>query len=476
MNTPIIDAITKYLKEDNTVFHMPGHRQGKLLSFMGDYHPLQFDLTEVEGLDNLHCPTEAIAASMELTSEYYNADKTFYSVNGSTAGIMAMIMGVCSKGDIVVMERGCHRSVYNGVALVGAEVVYVANEYDETLGINLPANTIELTETAIRVGAKAVIITRPTYYGVCLDIKQMCEVLHQYGIAVLVDEAHGAHMKAFNDMPLTAMECGADVCVQSLHKTLPAINQTALIHIKNGLVDENKISKALSMLMTTSPSYILMASIDYAREYMKSFTEHSVNNVKILLNEKCDVLTKETKFKIIKNIQGYQLDWMRLVVNTGDLPISGYELERVLREEYAIQVEMSDNKNIVCILSLYDFEGVASPIGKLVDSLVQINDRILSENSLEKRNELKFDMMATTFPARNIHLSEAMFMESEKICLWDAVGSVSAEYITPYPPGIPLVCPGEIISREIVEYIRYLLSNGAKVNGIIDGEMIWIVR
>jgi len=280
LNAPIYSALKDYADENNIPFHMPGHKMG--IGFPKNFakNLPKFDITELPNMDNLHFPDGIIKEAQLLAAHAFNANKTFFLVNGATCGVHAAIMTTCEHGSKIIIGRDCHRSAIEGTILANAIPVYVNTEVDNFFGISTGVEP-ETLKTALEDNpdASAVFVTRPNYYGICSDIEKIVDITHSFGKILIVDEAHGAHFKFNKKLPISALDAGADICVQSAHKTLPALTQGAYLHIKSDSVDIEKLEFYLRLLETTSPSYIIMASLDMARALMEYSGKQLLDNI-----------------------------------------------------------------------------------------------------------------------------------------------------------------------------------------------------
>lgn len=452
---------------------MPGHKLGKGIpkSFLENL-PL-LDLTEIPGTDNLHFPEGAIHEAQELAAAAFHADKTFFLVNGSTTGIHAAIMSVCKPGDVLIAARNCHKSVINGMMIAGVSPVYIKPQFNGCFGIPGAVEPNRVKEALEQnPGAAGVLVTSPTYHGICSDIKGIAKIVHSFGKILIVDEAHGAHLNFHDSLPPCAMDSGADICVQSAHKTLPALTQGAYLHINSGRVDVEKIASNLRLLQTSSPSYIIMAFLDIARAIMgrdgKVLLEKLFDNIgwfkrmvkSIGAGSGVSILNDE-------DIKEGRLDWTRIVVNFKNAGITGFEADKALRREYNIQVEMSDFYNIVCIGTVADRR---ENFEKLYGALSRIVPRLGSFRPLAQ-----MPVKDPGIPKQAIELKDVMHRSGKMLKLSEAPGLVSKEMIVPYPPGIPVICPGEIVTGAAIEYIQGIINYGGVVNGLVNNEEICVV-
>ncbi len=527
-NTPIYNAVMRYSRSKPTVFHMPGHKLGKGLPAELLENLAMLDVTEIPGLDNLHYPAGIIKEALDLAARAFGADRSFFLVNGSTCGIHAIIMTICKPGDKLIVSRDCHKSVLGGMMLAGVRPVYIKPEFDRTFGISA-AITPQALEWALRENPDAVgvFITRPNYYGICSDIKQIAGIVHSFGKVLAVDEAHGAHLAFNRQLPECAMEGGADICVQSAHKTLPAFTQGAYLHVKSNNIDMDRLVFNLRLLQTTSPSYVIMALLDIAREIMEKKGQYlldrllddlerfrnsaaSVPGISILTEKTgfpedesnhpgSEKKNREADYRPKKNYAAnYRHDPTRLVVNVRKLGITGFDAEAFLRQEWNIQAEMSDLFNVVFITCISDssqdldrlFSAISDLSGRYAgkvqepddDPVGNVNgnkDRKIWANAYNHSGNIKpmFDIMAgdLAIPQQKIELKDVMNYPSVKMKLSDAAGKVSRNMVTPYPPGIPVLCPGEIIMDDAVSFIYDIIKSGGNVTGISDDLEIEVV-
>ncbi|EOD01056.1 aminotransferase class I/II-fold pyridoxal phosphate-dependent enzyme [Caldisalinibacter kiritimatiensis] len=465
MNTPIINGLKKYINENNIRFHMPGHKGENALLDLGKLIP-EIDVTEVSGTDNLHNPTSIIHKSQQLAKETFEAKATFYSINGTTAGIYSAIMSVTKPGDKILIQRNSHRSVYNAAILGNLKTTYIYPNYRKEDKVATGINP-EDVENALKTDSdiKAVVITYPSYYGICSDIKEISKIVHKYNKILIVDEAHGAHLKFSDRLPISALEAGADIVIQSTHKTLPAFTQSSMVHVGTERVDIERLKTMLSIYQTTSPSYILMASLDLARAYMETEGKQRLDNL-IDNIEKWTTYLKEIKGVNIfdkNNIADdnfYDFDKTKIMIDLTDINITGKHLETILREDYKIQLEMADNYYGVALTTVLDQEENIEKLAKAIEDI----------SKKEKYRESKiYDISIKSIkPEINLSLYDAFNKDTEIEYLQKSVGRISGSFIIPYPPGIPILCHGEIITEEIIDYIENLKKNNIEFLGFVD--------
>lgn len=458
-NTPLINALNNFIAEEKTIMHMPGHKQGK--GFDADFinKIVRFDLTELPGLDNFHKPEGAILESMDALKKAVGSLKSYFLVNGSSSGIHAGILSCFKRGDKILVNRNCHKSVINALILIGIKPVFIMPDYLEEFNLPLPPDFSSWKKALDEnPEVKGAFVTTPDYYGICQPLADLADLLHEHGKLLLVDEAHGAHFAFSDELPETALKQGADLCVQSFHKTLPAFTQAAVLHIGSTRINAEKVQRAISMLTTTSPSYMIMASMDYARDFLERKGEEAYGKLAGMLDDIKQRLKKMKNLRLIPdNIGGIERDPTRLVIDTSLSDITGYALYNRLCREYGIYAEMSDISHVVFILTLAD---TWEDIYNLAKALTEI-DKSLNKGG----NKFSFRMPLSAGECSLADLND--FLDSsEEIPLEDAEGCVSAEMVTPYPPGIPVLCPGELITKEHIQYLAEVIRSGADVHGM----------
>lgn len=475
-NPLLLSQLMAYSRSDRYPFHMPGHkRNGKVFP-----NPYSIDITEIDGFDNLHHPEGILKESMEWAASVYGADRTYYLVNGSSGGILSAMFGTVGPGGKILVSRNCHKSVYHGGILGGMDVEYVYPQIVRPLGIQggILAEDVEkmLTE---HPDTKAVLIVSPTYDGMVSDIRAIAGVVHEMGIPLIVDEAHGAHFAFGHEagFPESALLQGADVVIQSLHKTLPSFTQTAVLHLREGLVRRERIERYLQMFQSSSPSYVLMAGIEACIDQMvedgKRWMEEFAGRIG-WLRERLGALKR---IRLVgRELCGQygicDVDLSKIVVSVRDCvwidmagqayPVDGAWLDGVLREEYHLEMEMCGADYVVAITTGSDSqEGLA----RLVDALLAVDAR------LERREPIAgidTDGGIAVRPVVECRMADAMDAPSEERELSDCAGWVSTEFIYLYPPGIPIVAPGERMTEEIVDLVLAYRRMGLPVQGMAD--------
>jgi arginine/lysine/ornithine decarboxylase len=469
---PLFEALRDYIKRDMSAYHTPGHKQGKgidkeFLDLLGE-NVFKIDLTEIPEVDNLHDPDGVIKEAQELAALLYGADKSFFLVNGSTTGNNVMIMTVCDPGDKIIIPRNIHKSVLGGIILSGAIPVYIPAIWDDNLGIYHGISLEILEETLIKnPDVKGVLLVNPTYYGISLDLKKVIDLIHKYNCPALIDEAHGPHFHFHEDLPISALKSGADMVVQSTHKILSSMTQSSMLHIKEGRVNVKRAKNILQLIQSTSPSYVLMASLDVARRQMALHGRELLDRTIQLAEEARKRLNNINGIycfgrEICGNYGVHNIDITKLVINVSKLGISGFHALDILDQRYNVQSEMATLYNVLELVTIGNDK-------KDLDRLVNAIESIAKDNSLEKdlRVNLK-DPPVPSIPKSVLTPRKAFFSITEKVPFYASIGRICAEIISPYPPGIPILAPGEIITEEIVEYLQLIYEHGAFINGPED--------
>ncbi|MDR3071065.1 MAG: aminotransferase class I/II-fold pyridoxal phosphate-dependent enzyme [Endomicrobium sp.] len=464
---PLFNALLAHAKRDVVSFHCPGHKNGRSIDkVLKDYtgeDVYKFDVTVFDEVDSLHDPIGPIKKAQELMAQAYNVKHSLFLVNGTSVGNMAMFLAACDSGDSVIVSRNSHKSVMSGVIVSGVWPIWIQPEINQDLDLVFSATYDQIKNALDRYHeAKAVFITSPTYNGVVTELSKIVDLCHKRGKIVLVDEAHGAHLHFNPSLPESAVAAGADLCVQSIHKTLSAISQGSVLHFNSKLVDFNRVKKIVSMLQTTSPNYLTLASLDLARRQAFLHGEENFNKViksaeigRAYINTNIHSMKCCTRQEIQR--LGFDLDVTKLTVNVTKTGLSGYEIENILAKEYNIQLDYADLFNLVAIMG----EGSnKSDVDAFVDALRSISAKYHGQ---QKNWILKIPSLATemVMRPREVFLSNS----TKKISFKKAVGHVAAQTLTPYPPGIPVVIPGERITKEICDYLIDMSSKDIRMSG-----------
>lgn len=452
----LYDKLKKYSKSGVYPFHMPGHKRNTALS--DGTMPYEIDLTEIDGFDNLHNAEGCILEVQNLAEKLYNVKKAFLLVNGATGGILSAVRAMTNRGDKVLVARNSHKSVYNALELCGLTPKYIVPKVDKQFGINCSI-TPSQAEKAIRENpdAKLLIITSPTYEGAVSDIKEISRIAHLHNVSVLVDEAHGAHFPFSDSFPVEAIQCGADVAVASLHKTLPSLTQTALLLTSNEELI-NPLAENLAIFETSSPSYVFMSSIEKCLDFCKNTKAFDEYIIRLnSFGEKCREL-KNIKVLCcgndnIKNHNFFDFDISKITVSVKGLNINGVQLADKLRNDFKIEPEMVCSDYVLLITTVCDTdEGFA----RLVNAL-QIID---SECSAK---ELNYNNLILSQPRIALNPCDCSGKNGDFYRLKNSINKISLEYVWAYPPGIPIVAKGEVITQEIVDTIFMQIENGINV-------------
>lgn len=474
--TPLFDVLMEYVDRDTIPFHVPGHKKGvgmddKFKNFIGT-NALSIDVTVFKLVDSLHHPTGAIKKAQELAADAYGSDRAFFSVHGTSGAIQAMILSVVSQGDKIIIPRNVHKSVTAGIILSGAVPVYMQPEIDRTIGVALGVTPETVERTLMEnPDAKAVLIINPTYYGVATDIRKIAQIVHSFDIPLIVDEAHGPHL-GFNDrLPVSAMQAGADMCAQSTHKIIGSLTQSSLLQVKDERIDVNRVQQVMNLLQTTSPSYILMASLDVARMQIATKGRELLDKAIDLTEYAREEINKIQGLycfgrEIIGQKGAYAFDPTKLTICCKDTGLTGYELDQILADEYHIQLELSDLYNALAVGSFGDTK---EKIDSLLSALREISAKY-SDTSRKRGGVLEIPEI----PEQILAPREAFNSSKVSMLLRNSIGQISGEFLLAYPPGIPVLCPGERITREIVEYVEEMKNGGLYVQGTEDPDVNYI--
>lgn len=456
---PLFEALLQYLHQSKGNFHVPGHKQGRAFDQEGVpwFHPLlQLDLTEVGKLDDLHDPQGVIQEAQSLAAEVFQADHTLFLVGGTTAGNLATILHLCQPGDPIIVQRNCHQSVFHGCLLAGARPVYLEVEIDPRTGLENAVQPGHLQELIKKVPqAKGVVITSPNYFGLVQPLKELTEICQQYAIPLVVDEAHGGHFGFHPDLPPSAMQCGVDVSIQSTHKMLTSMTMSSMLHLQGNRVQLSEIVRWLRMVESSSPSYPLMASLDLARRYIVREGFVQFDRLLVLLK---NFRGNIDSFRHLQEIQfpGIQ-DPCKFMLRAKE-NVSGYQLAEWM-EKRGYYPELADHEKVLFIFTLGT---TATDLENILRLLRELDLEIPTMTLAGKTDTPSFPK----YPPTVIGYEE--LRRSERICLplEQAVGRIATEMIVPYPPGIPLILPGELFSKEVINYLRAIMDWGGRVRGL----------
>ena len=462
----LYDKLIEYNKSDYYGFHMPGHKRNEKM--FGTRLPYGIDITEIDGFDDLHHAETLIKDQEERAARLYKAEETHFLVNGSTIGILSAILGVTNRGDKILVARNCHKSVYNAMELNGLRPIYIYPEYEKDLQINgeVSGEKIEILLNE-NPDVKAVMIVSPTYDGVLSDVEKIAQIVHKRGIPLIVDEAHGAHFGFHPYFPENSNVKGADIVIHSVHKTLPSLTQTALIHINGEIVDREKVRKYLHMLQSSSPSYILMASIDRCMELLESEGDTLFE----LFAQRIDVLRTELQgLKHLEILQTEQFDRSKFLISVKKTGITSKKLADILLHTYHLQMEMTGGTYVLAMTALGDTK---EGFERLKRALFKI-DKSLSDEKQEDYLPVELPKLPLVCTNEEIERKKC---GNEELILWKAsIGRISTEYAYVYPPGIPLIVPGEQITQEAIQVLALYAELGFSVEGIKVENYIGVLK
>ncbi|MBK3495172.1 aminotransferase class I/II-fold pyridoxal phosphate-dependent enzyme [Viridibacillus sp. YIM B01967] len=453
---PLFEALVQYVQQDVTPFDVPGHKMGaqmnSLKMVLGEM-TMRMDVNSMKELDLLSHPQTVIKQAQELAAEAFGADYSYFLVNGTTVGILAMIIATCKPGDTILVPRNGHKSVMNGLILSGAKPVFIRPEVDHHFGISHGISIANVKKAMYEhPEAKVLFITYPTYFGSMSDLQEICCIAHEQDITVIVDSAHGAHLGFMSDELIDPMSAGADAVTVSMHKTGGSLTQSSMLLLKKDRIAPDKIQKVLNMLQTTSANYLLMSSLDAARREITLYGKQRYSDLKPVVDEAVKAIESGSCYEVLKARylkehfnQSY--DWTKLVIRVNGIGLTGFEVYTVLKEKYGIQMELAEGYVIMAVITSSDTK---ESIGKLVFALKDI------EKNLGKSTTV-ISTYVTADQVNELVLSprEAYYAEHESIAIEAAIGRISADSLMIYPPGIPLVIPGELISHDVLQQYRY---------------------
>ena len=489
----LLEKLEEYSQSDYYPLHMPGHKRN--ISHFGD--PFRLDITEIDGFDNLHHAEGVLLEAQQRAAALYGAEESFYLINGSTCGILAAISACTKRGGRILMGRNCHKAAYHGVFLNGLKAAYLYPETDFVRGIN-GAVTPETVRKALREQhPEAVFLTSPTYDGVVSDIRSIAGIVHKAGAILIVDEAHGAHFAMSPYFPESALSCGADLVINSLHKTMPSLTQTALLHVQGDRVDRERLKMYLGIYQSSSPSYVLMAGMDACVDMMQEQGKQLFDNFTCRL-EKMRYRLKDMKFLHLVDgkedgLHAVDYDRSKVIISTENCSLSGPELSHILREQYHLEMEMEAERYVTAIMTVGDkpegFERLEKALleidehlgtsfeeygqGKTAGDGETEGSEIISSGKISsgKISSEKGKPAKSAALIRNeavLTIEEAIQSPKKKVKIEEAAGYVSAEYAYLYPPGIPLIVPGERISQDLLGQLSYWKSLGLGLQGLAD--------
>lgn len=468
--TPLFAALTAHADKNPVQFHIPGHKKGvgmdpEFRSFIGDA-PLSIDLINIAPLDDLHQPIGVIEEAQRLAADAFDADYTFFSVQGTSSAIMTMIMAVVGEGDKIIVPRNVHKSIMAAIIFSGAKPIFVSPVRDVELGIDQGVTTKSIRRALEKhPDAKAVLVINPTYFGVCANVKEIVDLVHSYDIPVLVDEAHGVLIHFHEGLPMSAMQAGADMAATSVHKLGGSMTQSSVLNVKSERINIRRVQTIISMLTTTSTSYILLASLDCARRHLALNGHELAERAIQLANYARSEINRIPGLycfgeEITKNEAAYAFDPMKVTIHVRKLGITGYDAENWLRDRYNLEVELSDMYNILCLITPGD---TTETVDILLDAL-----RTLSTEHPNQDDIREVVINLPPIPQLSLTPRDAFYGDTEIVPFHESAGRIIAEFIYVYPPGIPILLPGEVISQENIDYIREHVQVGLPVKGPED--------
>ncbi len=473
--TPLLDALQASASRPHAPFYTPGHKRGqgispRLTEIFGA-QVFRADLSELPELDDLFAPQGAIQKAETLAAAAFGADRTWFLINGSTSGIIACVLATCGEGDKLILPRNVHKSVISALVLSGATPVFVQPDYDPELDIAHCFTPEALAVTLARhPDAKAVLMVSPTYYGVCGDVAQIAQLTHQYKIPLIVDEAHGPHFAFHPDLPLSSVMAGADAVVQSTHKVLSALTQASMVHLQGNRINSYRLSSALQLMQSTSPSYLLLASLDAARYQMatqgRELLEHTLALAARLRSQIDQIpgLQVLHPHRAGKTSGFFALDPTRLTVTVTGLGINGFVADALLHQNLGVTAEFPSLRHLTFILSIGNTEADGDRLLEALQTLAkQRQGQKPSQFNITQAFPLTFRPAPQLLTPR-----QASFCLSEAVPLEQSVDRISTEMVCPYPPGIPLILPGELITDKAVTYLQQVLEAGGVVSGCAD--------
>ncbi|MBS6116054.1 aminotransferase class I/II-fold pyridoxal phosphate-dependent enzyme [Thomasclavelia spiroformis] len=466
---PIYEALQQMKRDRLVPFDVPGHKHGKgnpeLTNFLGE-KCMSVDVNSMKPLDNLCHPVSVIKEAEQLAADAFNAAHAFFMVGGTTSSVQSMIMASVKAGEKIIMPRNVHRSAINAMILTGAIPIYVNPEVDKRLGISLGMSIDQVKQAIIdNPDAKAILINNPTYYGICSNLKEIVRLAHEQNMLALVDEAHGTHFYFSDDLPMSAMEAGADMASVSMHKSGGSLTQSSFLLLGPN-VNADYVRQVINLTQTTSGSYLLMASLDMSRKNLALNGEEIFSKVKRLAHYAREEINRIGDYyaycrELINGDSVYDFDVTKLSIFTLDVGLAGIEVYDLLRDEYGIQIEFGDIGNVLAYISVGDSE---ANIERLVGALSEIRRRFKKDRSGMLDHEY-------INPEVVISPQAAFYGEKESLPLMQSVDRVCSEFVMCYPPGIPILAPGEKITKEILDYIQYAKDKGCFMTGPEDMEI-----
>ncbi len=474
-SVPLLEAAQRYLDIDHAAFYMPAHKRGQginreFMAIMGE-NIFRLDLPELPDLE------EPIAEAEVLAADAYGSDRAWFLTNGSTCGVQAMLLATCQQGDKILIGRNCHKAAIAGLVLNGATPVYLPTAYLPEFDLDLGVSP-EILEFFLKKhpDTKAVMLVSPNYFGVCGELAKMVEIAHDFDVPLLVDAAHGAHLGFHPDLPISAIQAGADLVVQSTHKMAGSLTQSSILHLQGDRIAAEQVDRALQILRSSSPNLLLMLSLDVARRQMAVNGKELLTETIKLAQKSRSQLDQIPNLRTFSQIEVPSLDETRLTVMVDCLSITGFEADIYLHSQLNVMAEMPTLTQLVFSLSLGNTQ---TDIDRLVQAFQKLGkEKLITQ--LIRNYELgitNYQLPIVDYQS-NLTPRQAYFAKCDRILLNDAIGCISAESLCPYPPGIPLVCIGEKITLDMVQMLQAILRSGGIINGASDETLktILVVR
>ena len=483
---PYFQVLLDYVDAGVIPFHTPGHKQGigmdrAFRDFVGD-NVLAIDLTQIRGLDDLLQPEEALVEAQDLAAACYGAEQSFFLINGSTSGNQCMMMAALNPGDKLAIPRNSHKSAMGGLIMSGATPVWMQPEVDEALHMDHTVTPETVRATLRRdPDVKAIYVVSPTYYGVAADLEAIVAIAHEHDIPVLVDEAWGPHFHFHPALPLSAMQAGADICINSTHKMLGSMSQTAMLHVQGNRIKLDRLKAVYKLFLSTSPNLVLVASLDVARRQMALDGPALLSRTIEIANEARRQLNEITRVYCFGEEQEgrpgvFDLDPTKITITVKNLGYTGYEAEEILRRRYNVQLELADLFNVVALYTIGTTTEASDALVHGVRELAR-EDRpvdIFSPSGVLERRMNTGTYKLPSIPPIRLVPRDAFLAATEFVPFKLSAGRICAEVITPYPPGIPVLSPGEEITPEIIDYLTLEKKAGVKMQGPYDDELKFI--
>ncbi|PSB28990.1 aminotransferase class I/II-fold pyridoxal phosphate-dependent enzyme [Chlorogloea sp. CCALA 695] len=468
--TPLLDALKKYARSNHAAFYTPGHKRGQgispqLIDCFGS-EVFKVDLPELPEIGSLFDCQGVIQSAQEYAAAAFGADDTYFLVNGSTCGIVAAILATCGVGDKIILPRNVHQSAIAGLILSGATPIFINPEYDPVLDI-AHSITVEGVESALKQHSdvKAVMMVYPTYFGVCGDVKAVAHLTHKYNIPLLVDEAHGAHFAFHPDLPISALKAGADLSIQSIHKTLGALTQASMLHVQGDRINRDRLTKSLELVQSSSPSSLLLASLDAARQQMAVKGKHLMSRTLQLAERARHQISQIPGLSVLEltiATPGFvALDKTRLTVNVSGLGLTGFAVDEIL-VDCGVIAELPSLQNLTFIISLGNTDADIEQLLQALKIATKHKQILAMESTITPFNhESKLALTPR----------QAFYAIAETLPIEQTCDRICAELVCPYPPGIPVLIPGEIVTTEAIIYLQKIQSLGGYISGCADSSL-----